>query len=392
MIVNREKYNELILAIYLFLFILLRIFTTTFRSMSTIILFSSVSVLLLASFMHNKGRINKVFGLFLITAIVFWVSQLLFYFNGYTIHYLYYFIIYGFMTIYFFTQIRDVSVFLVQYSKISIIAFFILLLDPLMNFRFSATYMTFGTALLPVFCGLVIGWLYSNKLHYLLFTIASFLMLLFFANRSAILTATIFLVAAYFYLKKPEKFEYRKKAKLGLAIGILLVTMFILLINLNPILVLLNERFMIPNGYSSYSLNTLIRFTTNWNFSAEYSSRGVVQEEALNYIFNNNLVLGNGIGSFHNYYGAFSHNYLIDIMNGLGIIGIVGFFVLLINSLRSFIRSDKDQGLFFILMFCLSMIPLTFSSTYIETGEFWILLFYGLLYPGFKKLGLDNQN
>src|SRR5699024_3200339 len=109
---SRIEYNELFLAIYLFMFIILRVFTTTFQQISTIILFLAVLILVGLSFIYNKGKFEKSFIVFLSISLIFWITQFLFYANDYTFYYLYYFIIYGVLSAYFLSYMKKFNSFL----------------------------------------------------------------------------------------------------------------------------------------------------------------------------------------------------------------------------------------------------------------------------------------
>src|SRR5699024_6187049 len=146
--------------------------------------------------------------------------------------------------------------------------------------------------------------------------------LLFFANRSSILTAVIFVVACVIYKFNIEKHRREKHVYFGVFLPLILLLGLVLLFNMNAILSSLYN-ILYEAGYHSYSLLTLTRFTEDWEFGSEFSSRSVIQQEAIKFILDNDIVFGNGIGSFRSYYGRYSHNFLIDIFNSVGLIGFV---------------------------------------------------------------------
>ncbi len=383
-------FNELFFAIYLFMFILLRMLTTTFQNISTLILFLAMLCLLFVSIIYNKGNLNKKFLVFLILSIFFWVIQILMFFNDMTVQYLYNFIIYGLISVYFFSNVYNIKEFLRYYSHISTVAFFIVSLDPILGLKFSATYMIFGFALLPAVCGLFIGWLLFQKKHNFLLILIGIMELLFFGNRSALLTSIIFIVILFIYWNRVRYVSLHGKILRIVSLIILIPISILLFSYSHDMLLYINNIFITRFNFHSYAVVTLINFTQDWNFEISYATRAPIRDAAIDYFERNNIWLGSGIGSFHNYYGIFSHNFILDILTSIGIIGLFIFSILFLFSLFRLRRADKYEITFFILFFCLSVIPLSFSSTFIETSEFWILLFFGYFYHQRVNAKLDS--
>src|SRR5699024_12844269 len=76
-------------------------------------------------------------------------------------------------------------------------------------------------------------------------------------------------------------------------------------------------------------------------------------------------------------YGIYSHNLIIDIINSFGIIGLCIISFLIIKTIFRIKTSNIYLGISIILMFSLSIIPLMFSTTFIELSEFWIFILIG---------------
>lgn len=126
------------------------------------------------------------------------------------------------------------------------------------------------------------------------------------------------------------------------------------------------------------------------DFGISSSGRDEYFEKALLQIQNSPLI-GNGIGYYSNSIGRYTypHNFVLEIANDFGAVGIIGLFIILIYSLiksKSLIAgSPANQYLVFMLL--QSLLMLTFSDSYLTSIQLWIPLTIILT---FKKT-LRNQ-
>src|SRR5699024_4755729 len=153
--------------------------------------------------------------------------------------------------------------------SLSVVVFFIKVIDVLLKFPFSVTYRNFGFSLLPSFCGLLIGFYFLSKYYQIIFTLLYFILVLLFDNFSSILTTFIFVVACVIYKCNIEKHRREKHVYFVVFLPLILLLGLVLLFNMNAILSSLYN-ILYEAGYHSYSLLTLTRFTENWDFGSEF--------------------------------------------------------------------------------------------------------------------------
>lgn len=374
--VEKNHINELLFTVYLYLFSLMKIFTTNFPSISTQLLLGSTLIILVISLFHNKMRFSKKFISLLAISIFVILFEILTRSNNQTLNYVYDYVIYGVITAFLYSYVTNKEIIIKYYANISILVFLILFLDPLYNYKMTETYMVFGYSMLPAFLGMYLGWLYLNKKWIIPFVIVAFIQLIFFANRGAILTALIIILLLYLNKLSTRKLNFNFIMKQISLFFITIIGAFFIAINAYKIVESLYQ-FLVQKGYFSYALFTLTRTLRTGDVAFEMSTRDVIHDSAWEFI-GNNLMFGNGIGAFHDYYGIYSHNLILDILATFGVIGFIIFLILFIKSIQKLLTSSGYDRLFGILIVSLATIPLWFSMNFFVSKEFWVLIMMGL--------------
>lgn len=367
--------NELLFTIYLYLFTLLKVFTTAFPEISTLVLLASTIIIVVISLFYNKMRFPKKFMIILAISIFIIVIEFLTRSNKQTINYVYDYIIYGIITIYLYSYAKNKEIIVRYYTKLSIIVFFILFLDPFNNYDMTETYMVFGYSMLPAFSGMFIGYAYLNKKWIIPLVFISFIQLVFFANRGAILAAIIIVILLYMNKLSNQRLNFKSIVKISSIFLIISISTLFISINAYKIV---NSAYQLlsQKGYFSYALFTLSRTLKTGNIAFEMSTRNVIHESAWEFI-RDKLFFGNGIGAFHNYYGIYSHNLILDILATFGIVGFFFFLILFIRAMIKILCSSEFDRVFGILILTLAIIPLWFSMNFFVSKEFWVLLMIG---------------
>lgn len=372
---NNKDINAILLGIYLWMFMILRVVWSFNDTYSTPILGLCAIVIMLTSLLKTKNYINlmslKSFFMIFIMIIMIFISISK---SNNSIVYtrLYEFLIYGVIPVSIFSQIRDFKPFLDTYVKLSVIIFLIYILDPLNQYFLTGSYMVYGfQAILPAFFGIHIGKIKTGKKVYLLLEIISIICLIFFANRMSILSAILFIIVINLFY---EKFTVKKI--IGYSIAILAT--IIIILNFTTILKyavnMLNQL-----GYNSYSLNSTLLYLQGNNFSFD-AGRNIIWKEALEFI-KLKPITGVGIGYFESVYGLYSHNIFIDFLLSFGLIGLSMMLLLLINSMLKLGYQDKDTQLVGILLLLTSFPKLLTSIYFFIEPTFWLFLIFGVFIP-----------
>lgn len=369
---KRNYLNELLLAIYIFLFILIRPVLSMSGGKSTLILFTIASAIIIISLMYshiiNKEKISK----YKVKAIVFYfyviliiVIDLLFRYNNYLFRIIYDFIVYGIIPVYLFVQVKYYDKFIEYYSKISILTFAIYFLDPFNKYYFSKGYMTFGfSAMLPSFIGIYILSHKSSSKIIKIIKWVSFIEIALFGNKGAFLCAFIFIGLYDLCINKKSKRKFLKYIIILTAIIIIILNIENILKNLISIL----EHY----NYYSYSLRSF--YNVILENSSGLSGRELLWDDAM-LIIQSHPILGQGIGLYESMYNGYSHNLILDIGMSYGIIGLMVLTFILLNGVRRYIANKGNERLIYIIFLSLSIPKLMFSSYFYGEMSFWILIF-----------------
>ncbi|WP_394172408.1 O-antigen ligase family protein [Guptibacillus hwajinpoensis] len=369
---KRKDINAILLAIYLWMFIVLRIVWAFNSNYSTIIL-GIISILIICvSIINSEKFINITFlkGIIIFSSVIFFLLiDMLFRNNEILNVRLYEFLIYGVIPILLLSQIRNFGEFFKTYVIFSVIVFFVYVLDPINQYFLSSSYMVYGfQAMLPAFMGLHIGRKEFGLKPLIILEIMAFIMMLFFGNRMAGIAALIFVILIDLLYK-------RRSAKKNIKYFFFICLVITIIMNIQPIAEkaanILNN-----NGYSSYSINSII-FYLNGTIDSLSSGRNILWENAIDLI-KENPIIGYGVGYYESMFNIYVHNFFLEITLSYGLLGIFTYMLMLFYSCYRIIKNDDKLKLFGILLFCTSF-PKLFTSHFIfEEPTFWMFIFYGV--------------
>ncbi|MED4016047.1 O-antigen ligase family protein [Sutcliffiella cohnii] len=371
--------NAIMLAIYIWMFIVLRVIWVYNADYSTIILGGLAFIMICISIIFNRNFISKTFlvGLVLINILIIaLLLDILFRNNGVISTRLYEFFIYGVIPIVLMSKVKNFKNFFQVYILLSIVVFFIYFLDPFNDFLISTSYMVFGfQVMLPAFLGFHIGRIEFKYKYFIIFEVITFWLILFFGNRMAAIACISFLIIIdIFYRNK----SYKKILKYVLILLLSIIT----IINLESILENVSN-YLEGKGLSSYTIRSTLYYL-NGTIDSYSAGRNILWENAIEMI-KNNPIIGWGVGYYESIYNIYVHNFILEILLSYGMIGFVFFILLIMNSIIQIVKSEKYLKLFGLIIFCISF-PKLFTSIYIFIEPtFWLFIFYGLFAPIYRK-------
>ncbi|MFL2116461.1 O-antigen ligase family protein [Marinilactibacillus psychrotolerans] len=382
---QRKDINAILLAVYMWMFIILRVVWKFSDKYSTIILGGIAVTIIITSMIKSNRYLNKSFfkGFILISLFLFiLLVNVLLHNNDVILTRMYEFIIYGAIPIVLLSQITDFEPFFKTYVYMSIFVFLLYVTDPLNQYYFSTSYMVYGyQAILPAFFGLHIGRTKYKYKFLLILEIISIIMLIAFGNRMASISALLFVfVVDILYTKMTIKklFKYFSLSIIG----------FSLIMNIQNIISLIIE-YLFSKGYSSYSLNATL-FYLDGRMDSFSAGRNEIWQYAFDLI-QKKPITGYGIGYFESIYGNYVHNIFLDVALSLGVIGMFVLVGVLINSIYKLRTTDSNARLFGILLLCTSFPKLLTSIYFYIEPTFWLLLFYGIFVPQCLKINKTHM-
>lgn len=198
----------------------------------------------------------------------------------------------------------------------------------------------------------------NSRISDLIFSILSILMVISIGSRGPLLVFVIFVLI--YLIINFNNFSWIKK----------IVTILCILLGYTyfdkVIIVLLG----VLDKFGIYS-RTLIKISSG---EISVSGRTTIYKDIINLI-NANPILGIGLAGDRRLIGVYSHNFLLEIISGFGIpfgsVIIITIFALLLRAI--FISSQLNRNIL-LTWFAIGFIPLLFSSSYLTTFQFWILL------------------
>ncbi|WBL14824.1 O-antigen polymerase [Sutcliffiella sp. NC1] len=369
---QRIDINAVLLAIYIWMFMVLRIVWSFNPNYSTLILGILAFTIVIVSILKSENFSNLRFyrGLALISIIIFFLLlDILFRNNEVIFIRLYEFIIYGVIPIVLFSQIKNFKSFFQTYIIISIIIFLVYVADPLNNYYFSDGYMVYGfQAMLPAFFGLHLGRKVFNFKFLLIFEIISIAMIIMFGNRMAGIAAIVFILIIDIFYKKRTLLKSLKYFSF-MIIGAVLI------INIKPIIEFITN-YLADKGYSSYSINSMLYYL-NGTIDNLSSGRDVLWNSAIELI-KESPIFGYGVGYFESVNNLYVHNFIFEILLSYGLLGLIFYLLLLVRAVYNITKSEGYKKLFGLLLLCTAF-PKLFTSIYIFIEPaFWMLLSLGL--------------
>lgn len=361
------RINELLFAIYIFLFILTRIILKTFQSYSRIILFVVTFTILIISFIYNfkkdkKIKMDKTYlAVILIISCIYIVSKIVDN-KSYINKYIYEFIIYGIITMYLYTKIESKRVTLKYMITISIFLVCLYFLEPFIGYKYTTGYMQFGfMCMLPAFCCIHLGRKVFNKKNLIIFEIISFIELLFFANRNSILTAIVFSIVVNIVT---NNLNYKTIFKYILLFG------FCILISIN--MGYIQENIFSKLNIKSYSF--MQTYDTFVGIGNGLSGRDEIWKESINYI-KEKPILGHGIASFNNHHGTHPHNIILEFLTSFGIIETIPLtIILIIGTIEIFKKKNSYEKFFDLYFMVIGLVPLQLNMYFSKWQYFWVFM------------------
>ena len=290
--------------------------------------------------------------------------------NENTSEYLYDFFLYGVLSLFFISYIRNYKAVLYYFSIIAIINGIIYLPDPILNsYELSGGYMQFGfISMMPAFAGSVVMLFYFRKKWTVVFSIIFLISLFVFANKSAFLCALVLLATGYLLIRKGGKFSLS-------SIMVLIVMGLIIYFNLDKI-ISGGFDFATSIGFAdSYSLRTFEALLAGAD-EMVVGTRYDVWDEAIA-MFNQKKLFGWGVGWFEKFSEQpYPHNIFLEVMVEYGILGLILFSAIFIIAVIRMARiKDFEKKVFTIFVFILWFLPLSVSLTFWKVSFFWMFWF-----------------
>lgn len=376
----RRDINAVLLAVYLWMFTILRVAWTFVPEYSTPVLGVAAFTILALSLLYTKRWINNasvaaIALLALVGATI--LLDMLFRYNSIQGQRLYEFAIYAVMPVLLLSQVRDLSLFLRTYTALSVLVFFLYVADPLSHYFLSQSYMVYGfQAMLPAFFGLHLGARRTGHRLYMALEIVALVMMLLFGNRMAGIAGVFFLVAYEVGLGRLS----RTKLVAYPAVAVLAAT---LVANVEGIVARVSD-FLVERGYSSYALNAALMYLGG-SMSSLSAEREVLWASAL-VMVERRPVLGYGLGYFEKTHGIYVHNFVMELAISYGVVGLVPYLLGLLNGVAQIVRSREELRTIGILLLVMSF-PKLLTSVYIFVEpSFWMLIYYGLYAPYHRKV------
>lgn len=384
---NKFYWNEFLFSIYFFVFTLIKPISANFPQYAfTILLFICIIVLIVWAFINgfkvDREKAIKAFILFIIFAMLFLMSYIFMY-NDFINVYAQGFLIYAIMPMILLLNVKNYEKIILYWCRIGMVSGLTAFVDPFIEYKMFGDYMTFGyVGMLPVFASFLLYSIYFKKYKWLIMDMLVFIDIFVFANKGAALTCIILAIIAvcFFAVNRIQRI-----VAVLLSGGALFLSFFYS----NKILLfffkLLNSLNM-----TSYSLNT-VEMMLNGKTDSILSLRTDIWKIVLEHI-DNNIILGEGIGTFTSYYGTYPHNIFLDIADTFGIIALVIFVYLTIKSIILIVKNNNECLKYFaIFMFVLWLIPMLMSLTYWQYMPVWVYFIISYYISRGKKIVEKNR-
>ena len=199
-------------------------------------------------------------------------------------------------------------------------------------------------------------------LKYLIVFSLSMISILLIGARGPILC-----IAVYTIIYLLNNIKGRNDTKRLIVYVVILMILFIMLMFLRNILFFINSILESIDIYSRTIYVLLNHFT-------HLSGRDELYKNAFRLI-KENPILGIGIAGDRYYLDMYVHNLFLEIMLDYGvIIGLSIIVILLSIIIKSIFLIEKEKSNILLIFFCLSIVPLMVSGTYLNESWFWIYM------------------
>lgn len=358
---------EFIFIFYIFGFAMLRPVLFLLKPYSSVIIAAFVTFTIIASLSNSHVRLKRSFIMWLIISAFFELILFVSPAESAKLYMKNYFM-YGIVSLFLLINVSDYKLILDWIVKFSCINGALLVLDPFFNYQFNGGYMQYGFNLLMFsFVGLLLGYCYFKKSKFLILIIIELIMISFYGNKGAYLTAMILFLGGMILSGGNIK-------KIIFSIIACLI-----MLNWKTFLALIID-FAKRLGVSSYSIATMQMILIGKENDI-YSSRTDIWEIAQNWILQE-PVFGYGVGVFEDKANGYAHNIFYDITLSFGFVGLFIFIVVTLHSIyKMFINKFTEYKLLQLCCLICWLIPMQFSLTLWNVNLFWV--YWGLyLYEG----------
>ncbi len=382
-----KERNEILLALYMTIFSLIKPILINMPESSTLILAivtgGIIGLELVLEWIYTKKINVCIKYMFFIIIVYLWLlCEMLFRNNSAIGEIIYKFSIYGAIPILLCSKVKNYKDLLWIYSIFSIVNGVIYFFDPLNSYKVSGDYMVFGFCqMLPAYAGAIILFFIFKKKYGIILAIVFLVQMFLYANKGATICALTLLMASYVLFNRNKKMLLRRAL-------IIIFFLCIILFNLEKIGEWLIE--LIRNlNLQTYSLRTFLNMLES-NGDKVYHARTDIWKNAIQ-LFDEKTIIGNGVGYFESTFNVYTHNFFLDIAVSSGIIGIIIMLTVLIVSIKKVIKIQDDYKKYFlIIMFIISFVPMMFSLTYWSVMSFWI--YFAIVFCSKKENLINNRN
>lgn len=371
--------NAVLLAVYLWMFIILRVVWSFSDQYSTLILAGLAAIMCVGSVVLTRSWVNSASvaaAAMLAVVLVTLLLDILFRDNGVLGERLYEFVIYAAIPVLLFAQVRDLSVFFKTYSALALVAFALYCADPFIRYRFSQDYMVFGfQAMLPAFYGLYVAAKRTGHKIYMVLAAIALALVVIFGNRMAGIAGLVFLLAYQIGFSRISRARLVLSSAGALVAGVLLANIDRLISGLAAL--------VRDSGYSSYALNAATLYLSG-STSSLSARRETLWATALDLV-SQNPMFGRGLGYFESTYGTYVHNVVLDLLVSYGIVGLALYLSALALAVVEIFKSEGDLRLLGVLLLCMCFPKLLTSVHLFVEPAFWMLLFFGVFAPIYRR-------
>jgi hypothetical protein len=200
------------------------------------------------------------------------------------------------------------------------------------------------------------------SIKYFILFLISFISVLLLGARGPILC-----IAVYTIIYLVNSIRGKNSVKKTIIYFILIILLLTGVIFLKEILLLINN---ILNKYNIYSRTINLLLNEKIHLSGrEYLYTGAIE------LIKKYPIIGIGIAGDRYYFGGYVHNLFLEILLDFGcFLGLIICFVLIIIFIKSIFFTNKKIANFTSIFFCLGVVPLMVSGSYLTDAWFWIYL------------------
>lgn len=364
----KENFNEILLAYYIFSYVLLKRIIPNYENVSTLILTINVVFVLSSSLLYNKFKVKFSIKELIIYLVIILYALIDYNFrsNEFTTEIYTYMIIFAIIPIFLYMRIKKLDVFINSFAFFSAIVALLYLLDPFQNYEYSGDYMTFGYSIMMLaYIGLYTKIRQKKSILLTLLCILVLAEIVIFANKGAILSVALYTLLYELLINKNTMKKF-----------LLIIVGMMILLSFTTIVEKVYE-FANKNNIDSYSIVTLYQVVKG--NSSGLSGREeiwVKAEEELE----KNILLGNGAGYYRTTNnGIYSHNLVFDVLIEYGIIIFIIMFVVILKGVWK-ISNVKGKNRLISIIFLAMWFPKLFFSSYFQSEMgFWLFIIWALL-------------